>query len=41
MLDQFDESIKSYIKIFEAAGLLGPPAQAGLNLQIYATMSKN
>ena len=32
ILDQFDKSIKSYIKMFDAAGLLGPPpAQVGLN----------
>ena len=26
MLDQFDKSIKSYIKMFEATGLLAQPA---------------
>lgn len=26
MLDQFDKSIKRYIRMFEAAGLLGPPS---------------
>ena len=35
ILDQFDKSIKSYIKMFEAAGLLCPPPplprQVGLN----------
>ena len=32
-LDQFDKSIKSYIKKFEVGGLLGPPpAQVGLRL---------
>ena len=34
-LDQFDKSIKSYIKIFEASGLLAhPPAQVGLSVGI-------
>ena len=30
IIDQFDKSIKSYIKMFDAAGLLGPSAQVGL-----------
>ena len=29
MLDQFDKSIKSYIKMFKAAGLLAPPPSPG------------
>ena len=33
ILDQFDKSIKSYIKMFEAAGLLSLPiAQVGSNI---------
>ena len=41
ILDQFDKSIKRYIKMFETTGLLAPPlplAQAGLRqvLQTYS-----
>ena len=30
IIDQFDKSIKRYIKMFEAAGLLSPSAHVGL-----------
>ena len=32
ILDQLNKSIKSYIKMFDAAGQLGPPAQVGLSV---------
>lgn len=37
ILDQFDKSIEIHIKIFEAAGLLGPPPQVGLKGNVIIT----